>query len=124
MKFKSFYLTGFLCALLCYSCTFNNAEDLAPECPPVTASFQDTIFSLFQRNCWDTVGTACHQAGATNKPEWTSYANISGQAARIMVRVIQEGTMPLGGGPPGKEPMNDCEKALLKEWLDAGAPNN
>ncbi len=45
-----------------------------------------------------------------------NYDQAFGTSQRILVRAVQEGTMPPGGGVTGEE------KALIEAWVSAGAP--
>lgn len=124
MKIKPVFLAGVLASILLYSCTFTNVEELAPDCRPQSASFNDTVFQIFQRYCWDTANGACHQAGATNKPEWVSHGNISGLKDRIRARALDEKSMPPPFAPPEKLAISDCERNIIRKWMDEGAKNN
>lgn len=67
----------------------------------------------------------CHsEDGDVETPfSLTSYDDVSERVTSI-VRVIKNGSMPFVDRnlDPAVEPLTDAEKALLLEWLEAGAP--
>lgn len=78
---------------------------------PVT--YNADIRPILEARC-----VTCHsdppRFGAPNA--LTTYATASAFAQRIFVRVVQEGTMPPGGGVP------ESEQALIEVWVQSGAP--
>lgn len=72
-----------------------------------------TVEPILAQHC-----TACHTdppiAGAP-QPLLT-FEQAQADAERIRVRVVDQDTMPPGGGVP------DAQKAILEAWVEAGAP--
>ncbi|GAB5539675.1 MAG: hypothetical protein Salg2KO_17780 [Salibacteraceae bacterium] len=110
-------------------CYYDNAEDLYPE-PEVPVnptdttdttvvvdevSFADDIQPFIQASCATSSG--CHASG-TSLPVLETYNQITNNIQRIEVRAIDEKSMPPGGG------VNQQQLDDLKEWIDAGTPNN
>lgn len=75
------------------------------------ATFTGGIKSLLDSKC-----NACHKAGGT-PPDLTTYALAKAEGASSLA-TIEDGSMP-----PGK-PLPDDQKALFKNWVDAGYPEN
>lgn len=86
-------------------------------------TFDAFVGPLLQKNC-----TACHGEAAMGGLNLTSFATmsngggsgpvfVSGDSANSLIISIQE-----AGGHPGQ--LNSEAIEQLKEWIDAGAPEN
>ncbi len=102
-------------------CYYDKAELLygggtTTSCSNISAKFSTDITSIMKSKC-ATAG--CHDAaGSAGGVVLETYLQISGKAARINQRCIVDKTMPTGG------PLLPAELAILKCWIDSGAPNN
>lgn len=86
------------------------------DCSVVSAKFTADVLPLIQKSC---ATSGCHTAAdAAGGTVLVTYADISGKAARINQRAVIDQTMPSSG------PLTPAEIAILKCWIDAGAPNN
>ncbi len=87
------------------------------DCDTTNFDFAEIIFPLIQNSC--AVTTACHGEGSAFG-DYTSFSGIKVAIdnGRIRKRVLQEQDMPPGA------PLSECDQALLKLWLDSGAPGD
>jgi hypothetical protein len=81
-----------------------------------TVTFSGNIGPLIASRC---TNAGCHDASSTNGPgPLTSYAAVF--ASRFSIQsAVNTNRMPQGGPF-----LSDVEKARIKCWIDAGAPNN
>ncbi|MCA9557098.1 MAG: hypothetical protein H6704_03030 [Myxococcales bacterium] len=79
-----------------------------------TATWEADVKPILAAYCW-----RCHgQSTANGAPNSLfSYEQAVGQAERILVRTVQQQTMPPSGSKP-----TDTERALLEAWVAAGTP--
>ena len=110
--------------LLCFSCYYDNLDDL-PEEPPVVippeedVTFSNSILPIFEAyNCVE-----CHNGGSLNPdlrpdnayssliPTYVEAGNSSG--SRLYTKLAE-----------GHRNISDLDLALIKEWIDRGAENN
>ena len=86
------------------------------DCATIGAKFGADINPIIQSKC-ATAG--CHSAAAAaGGSVLVTYAQIAGQAARIMQRSVVDKTMPTSG------PLLPAEIAKLQCWISSGALNN
>lgn len=92
----------------------SNGGGVQVDCNTVT--FSGNIGPLIASRC---TNSGCHDASSTNGPgPLTSYAAIFASRNSIQ-SAVSTNRMPQGGPP-----LSDADKARLKCWIDAGAPNN
>ena len=118
------------------ACSYTNGYEEPVLCTtPATVSYQLDVLPIFKADCF-----RCHDAahyrlpapqgstGALNMESFSSIKNWTSSSAGInnvsyMVGCIQHTpgftAMPYDGGK-----LDNCEIALIKSWVDAGAPNN
>lgn len=117
---KNFTLISFLFAFYLISCTKNNEQDLYPttasSCSTISAKYTADIKPLFLARC--TI-SGCHNT-TSNAGGFAleTYTQVAAKAAKINQRCIVEKNMPAAG------PLSNAEIAMLKCWIDSGAPNN
>lgn len=86
------------------------------SCTGVSAKFSTDVNPIIQNKC-ATAG--CHNAAAgAGGTVLETYAQILAKAIRIKQRCVVEKNMPPG------TPLTPAEIAVLKCWIDSGAPNN
>jgi hypothetical protein len=111
--------TAFLFILTTTSCVFNNEEELYGEeiVPPAEVSFSADIFPIIEMSC---ATTACHKQGGFANGIFEDYTGVKAKVdnGSFHQRVLVDKDMPPGGS------LSDEELAILKAWLDNGAPNN
>jgi mono/diheme cytochrome c family protein len=117
----------------CFSaCSYtNSADDLAPCNLPATVSYQLDVLPILKQQCY-----RCHQAdkykvltsNTLNMEDFGSlkyYATPSNGRNNVSYLVgnirHDEGFNPM---PDDGGKLSDCDIALIKAWVDAGAPNN
>jgi hypothetical protein len=86
-------------------------------CDDTNFTFNNRISTIFELNC--ATSTSCHGSGSKNGV-MTSYDNIKAyvNADKIQRRVIVYTDMPPAS------PLADCDRLLLKKWIDNGAQND
>jgi uncharacterized membrane protein len=102
------------------ACKSDNEQDLYGanniDCGTINASFSNNVASIIQTKC---AISGCHNAaGASGGRVLENYTQIKAAADRIRQRAVVEKTMPKTGS------LTAYEIALLKCWIDSGAPNN
>jgi hypothetical protein len=122
---KNLVLPGLfsLAILLLTSCYNDNEYDLYPfsgKCDSTNASYTNTIAPIMTSNC-----NVCHSTAMASGGVITdNYAGLS----------IVAGNGKLWGGvnwesgyiamPNGGSKLSDCNLAKIKNWINAGFPNN
>lgn len=104
-------------------CWYDNEEELyelwyeANTCDSMDVSFTEDVFPIIQGNC---AITGCHVAGGTGNDIFESYAQIKDKVdnGSLEFRVLEAKNMP------PTSPLPDCSRAIIRSWIDAGAPNN
>ena len=105
--------------LLLLACAAGPASD-APERPASCDTGPDVTWATFGEGFFTTYCLACHSATAPDRAGAPAGSNFDteedarAQAERIRVRVLEEGTMPLGGG------VAEDDLVLLARLLDCG----
>ena len=110
---------GFLFILVTSSCEFNNEEELYGKeiDAPTEVSYSTDIFPIIQMSC---ATTGCHTQGGFANGIFEGYAGVNAKVnnGSLRQRVLVERDMPPGGS------LSDKDLAIIKAWLDNGAPNN
>ena len=109
------------------SCTYDNAEDLAPEEPTPTptcdvssVTYTSTISPILAQSC-----RGCHNASSPAAGvNLVDYAQVkrhadSGRLLGSITHATGYKAMPLNGTK-----LSDCDLARFQAWINAGAPNN
>lgn len=79
----------------------------------VGVSYQD-VKKIFEKKC-----ASCHNKNSPPaQPDWTNYNIAFSRRDRIMDRAVVKKNMPPGN------PLPAAELAVLKKWIEAGAPEN
>ena len=114
-------ISGLLLLLFIAGCYYDKEELLYPDgnqavdCNTVAAKFSTNVLPLVTSKC---AIPNCHNSSAAGGLVFSNYSQISAAKDRINQRVVIEKSMP----PTGALPAADI--AILKCWIDAGAPNN
>ncbi len=86
------------------------------SCATVSSKFSTDVKIIIQNKC-ATAG--CHNAAsASGGAVLETHAQVAALAARIKQRSVVEKTMPSAG------PLLPAEIAIIKCWIESGAPNN
>lgn len=118
-KILKTFAAGLFVVVVSTSCEFNSEEELygpEPE-PPVEVSYSAHIEPIIQMSC---ATTACHTQGGFANGNFDDYTGVKAKVdnGSFEQRVLVDKDMPPGGS------LSNEELALLKAWLDNGAPNN
>lgn len=118
-KILKIFTASLLISLVSTSCEFNSEEELygpEPE-PPVEVSYSADVEPIIQMSC---ATTACHTQGGFANGIFDDYDGVKAKVdnGSFHQRVLVDKDMPPGGS------LSDEELAILKAWLDDGAPNN
>jgi hypothetical protein len=126
---KTLIFLPFILVLILGRCTYNNEQDLYPpgseNCDSTSFTFSGTVFPIINSNC-----TSCHSGG---EPQGgvllDDYVNISvaanipaGQFGSLYGAITHHAgnsAMPKNGTK-----LSDCKIFQIKEWIDAGTPND
>ena len=81
------------------------------ECDTTVFNFKDAVLPIIQAYC-----KGCHNAGSSDG-EYFDYTSITADTALVWTN-ISDGSMPKN------TTLSDCQKNVIKKWLDNGAPNN
>ncbi len=122
MKHISISILLGLIILLGYSgCYYDNEAELYPNvtCDSTNVTYSVTISTILQNNC-----LGCH---SQNSPSagviLEGYDNVKPYTTNgSLYGVVSYATGFTGMPASGK--MSACNIALIKKWVDAGAPNN
>ncbi len=88
----------------------------AINCATISAKFSTDVNPLIKSKC---ATSGCHDAAsASGGSVLVTYAQIAAQTARINQRCVIDKTMPSSG------PLSAAEIAIVKCWIESGAPNN
>ncbi|MFY7928380.1 MAG: hypothetical protein ACOVS5_05885 [Oligoflexus sp.] len=111
-----------LTSLLLTACNFREEKNQATDKPVDLPTFDSAqlTYAEVKDKVLDPYCTSCHSdaggnLGATNLD---SYAAVKAKAERVRVRTLEDKNSPM---PPGGA-IDLSSKALLKAWLDQGAP--
>ena len=86
------------------------------DCATISAKFSTDVNPIIKSKC---ATSGCHDAAtAAGSSVLVTYAQIAAQTARIKQRCVIDKTMPASG------PLLPAEIAIVKCWIDSGAPNN
>jgi uncharacterized membrane protein len=85
-------------------------------CNSSDSSFNNAVFPIIKRNC-----LGCHNTGSTNGA-LTNFDEISAKANTILSRITtQSGSiMP----PSPANPLSDCKKTQITNWINKGKHND
>ncbi len=116
-------LIGSLCVLFLAACYSENEEELFAK--ELSGGISDTTEVKFKRDIQPIIRQncsvpGCHVPGGTGVGLFEPFAEIKKVAdnGKLRARVVDQGTMP----PAGPLPANEI--ALIRTWIDRGAPNN
>jgi uncharacterized membrane protein len=112
-------LSGSVVVLSLNACNFNEqkgeTDDTVVEVTEADLNYANVNTKFFSLYC-----LSCHSSAGGNRAgiNLESYANVMAQLDRVKGTVLEEGSMPPSGSPP----VSAGAAALLKAWIDAGAP--
>lgn len=83
---------------------------------PVIPNPSVVDFSFITENIFTKYCSTCHYEGSPF-PNWNDYQTVLSKVDRLKDRVLVKKDMPMGIEMP------DADREILRQWLDAGAPN-
>ena len=107
-----------------HGCYYDNEEELYPAqgaaCGTTPVSYANDVAPIIQGNCMQ-----CHSAaanmGSVNLEGYTQLKSYAGNGKLYGVITHSTGFSPM---PKNSGKMSDCNIAIIKRWIDDGAPNN
>jgi cytochrome c5 len=123
---KRILFAAFALAATLTGCYNDNVEELYPaliinnNCDStITPTYSGKISEIMANNC-----ISCHNAGSGNPYVLDNYQGlravaVSGQLVGSVYQQAGFQAMPASGPP-----LDDCQKALIRKWVEAGALNN
>ena len=116
-RWASFFLT------VMTGCSYESVEEMAPKVPcqtPTVVSYTLSISPLLDRNC-----RTCHNptllTGGVNLED---FAELKRRASTGQLIGVVSHAPNFARMPKDRAKLSDCDIALLKQWVDAGALNN
>ncbi len=112
-------LLGVVISAAMQSCAYNKKEVLAPPCAtPNTVSYGKDVVPILQANCYYCHSTGANSSGILldNYNGLKFYAG-NGFLYGTIAHLSGYRPMPIGSGK-----LSDCDIAVIKKWIDAGAP--
>lgn len=89
------------------------ANSSLPQVSPLTASYQSIHDRILVPKC-----LSCHSGPAAREVALDTHARVASKGNDIL-QEVEDGSMP-----PGPNDLTPIELAVLREWIQAGAPNN
>lgn len=117
------------------ACSYNSVEDLRGEvnpCDTVTADWSGSVISIIRMNCANNSfnpdqNFGCHGAGTPGaQGSFEDYSRVKGlvDAGRIQERALVDNNEMPPAYSTGPKALSDCDKTIIQNWIDAGAPEN
>jgi hypothetical protein len=139
VKFFTFILTRWWAIVLAGSavsllsaCSYTNGYEAPAPCNlPETVTYQLDVLPILVRNCYSCHSANEYQVGSSGTlnmekfselKAYTTAASGHGDVSALLGNIRQDpgfNAMPQGGGK-----LTECEIALIKAWIDQGAPQN
>lgn len=113
-------LLAALAVMYFVSCTERYETDLVKK---DTAPCDSTGSYLKVQGIINTNCSNCHTNGVSSGLPYKTYNEVSGAAAKIYERC----TLPTSNSlfmPQSGNKLSDCDLKIIKNWIDAGTPNN
>jgi hypothetical protein len=115
----SFALASFavIAVVMLSGCYYDNEEYLyGAGCTTADLTYSTGVKAILELNC---SGSACHGQGGDNG-ELITYEQVKAKAddGRLRGVLLTSKSMPPSGS------LSSCELEVVRQWLDAGAPNN
>ncbi len=114
-------LSLFILVVAVSGCYYDNEAELYPNntCDTINVTYNSQIKTILNANC-----TTCHSGGSPAAGiSLDNYNDAKTQATNgNLYGVVSYSTGYTGMPASGK--MNDCNIALIKKWVDSGAPQN
>lgn len=105
--------------LLASGCYYDVEAELYPGsfCDTTAVTFSANVRPIIQSNC---AVPGCHVSGGSGPGDFTTYSGLAGkvQDGSFADRVFVQRNMPPSGA------LGSCDQNILKNWVDAGHPDN
>jgi hypothetical protein len=119
--------------LFLQSCYYDNFTEIHPgaslanlcDSTKSVVSYANDIVPILNNSCGTT--NACHNAPSlnNNNVDLSNYLGVQSQTAGYTLYHVVQWTPNYSKMPKGSQTkISDCNIALIRKWIDAGAPNN
>jgi hypothetical protein len=119
-KVSFLVILGIIISLSIPSCYYDNEQELygTTTCDTTTVSYANDIVPILENNCY-----GCHDAGSF------SISNAQFDSYNLLKNYANDGqlinrTNDVANPMPPAQLMDDCNRNIIKAWVEAGAPNN
>jgi len=116
-----------LAVLFVTGCNYNNEEELYPDtgqvCDTATATYSKSVLPVLQASCFACHSSADHagSGGGLDLEDFGSLQSVALGGALHGAISHSAGYSPM---PRGGARLDSCSVALIKAWIDKGAPEN
>ena len=130
-KFILAFIAFVFCVCFLSSCYYDNFAELHPgsgltitcDSTKVVVSYSNDIVPILNNYCG--TNNSCHGINNNSLIDLSDYSGVSAAAQQYLLYnsvawIGSASKMPKGS--PTK--ISDCNIALIRKWIDAGAPNN
>lgn len=121
---KYWYIAMMIVSVSLFGCYYDNEEELYPNsqqaCGTTPVTYSRDVATIIQNNCL-TCHSAAANMGAVTLEGYTSLKTYASNGKLYGVISHAPGYSPM---PKGGNKMSDCNIAIIKRWIDDGAPNN
>jgi hypothetical protein len=88
-----------------------------------TVSYSNHIVPILNNSCG--LNSSCHGNNAVSNVDLTSYNDVYAVSQGYLLWHVVNWTTNYSKMPKGSQTkISDCNIALIRKWIDAGAPNN
>jgi hypothetical protein len=113
-------ILGIIIALSIPACYYDNEQELygTTVCDTTTVSYANDVVPILKSNCY-----GCHDTGnfSISNSQFDDYNLLKNYVTGgELVGRINDVSSPM----PPSQLMDDCNRNIIKAWVEAGAPNN
>lgn len=122
MALQTIKILVIIFSIMLTSCYYDVAERFPSNTCDETFTFNSRIFPLVQQQC---ASSACHSGpNPAASLSLTTYDEIKAIADNGSFIASLDGTNGYSIMPKGTSGLNACDKNVITNWINAGAPNN
>lgn len=126
-KFSKLMILVFCSALITWSCSSDNLEDLTKDeptdvCDTSNVTFSNIVGPLITDNC---ATSGCHVGNFPSATyDLSTYEGVKNIVDKSRLFGVLSHSTGFSKMPQGKAQLDQCSIDQVKAWIDAGAPNN